>query len=78
MTIHLTEVSRERALAERARWVGLRLETIGEVTPTRRYRVVDPMTGAAVSQVGAGAAEFDLDGAEAIIDLHSKPTRLGD
>jgi hypothetical protein len=77
MTIHMTKLSRERALAERARWVGLQLEVIGEASPNRRYRVVDPMTGTALSQVGAGGAELDLAGAEAIIDLHSKPTRLG-
>jgi hypothetical protein len=44
----------------------------------RRYRVIDPMTGVTLCHPGANSTEFDLAGAEEIIDLHSKPTRLGD
>jgi hypothetical protein len=76
MTIHMTEVSRELALAERARWVGLRLDVIGESSTGRRYRVTDRMTGAAMSHPAAGA-DLDLADAEQVIDLHSKPTQLG-
>ena len=78
MTIHLTEASRERALSERARWVGLRLDVVTETSTHRTYRIVDPMSGLSLSHPGADTAELDIDGAEAVIDLHSKPTQLGD
>jgi hypothetical protein len=77
MTIYMTEPSRELALSERARWVGLRLDVIGESSAIRRFRVTDLMTGAALYRPRGDGVDLDLADAEEVIDLHSKPTRLG-
>lgn len=70
--MNMTDRSREFALIERARWVGLRLEINCAASTIRTYQVVEPVTGMSLTHPEASGA-LDLDHAEALIDLHSSP-----